>query len=83
MGHKSSREYRANRSRAHQTYAWVYARLSAIKVFFKGKEYFGEYEVAGRMLRAFFDGRLKIGLVRGSNPEFLARLFLIDLVSGV
>jgi len=56
---------------------------SSIKVMFRGKEYFGEYEVAGRMLRVFFEGRTKIGLVRGSNPEFLARLFLIELVSGV
>ena len=56
---------------------------SSIKVIFRGKEYFGEYEVAGRTLRVFFDGRIKIGLVRGSNPEFLARLLLIELVSGV
>jgi hypothetical protein len=56
---------------------------SSLKVIFRGKEYFGEYEVEGRMLRVFFDGRTKIGLVRGSNQELLARLLLIELVSGV
>ena len=59
------------------------AARSAIKVIFRGKEYFGEYEVSGRTLRVFFEGRVRIGLVRGSNPEFLALLFLIELVSGV
>jgi hypothetical protein len=56
---------------------------SSVKVTFKGKEYAGEYEVEGSAVRVFFDGKIKVGRNTSSDPEFLARLLLIELVSRV
>lgn len=55
---------------------------SRIKVSFKGKEYAGEYEIAGRVVRVYFEGKSKTGMTAGSDPELSARIFLINLVSG-
>ena len=56
---------------------------SSLTVIFRGKEYVGEYEVEGDMLRVFFNGNGKTRRIKGSNPEFLARLLLIELISRV
>jgi hypothetical protein len=50
---------------------------------FKGKEYVGQYEVENSAVRVFFDGKIKVGKNTSSDPEFLARLLLIELVSRV
>jgi hypothetical protein len=34
-------------------------------------------------VRVFFDGKIKVGKNTSSDPEFLARLLLIELVSRV
>ena len=84
MGHKGRRERsRANRSGAHKPHAYVHSR-SSVKVIFRDREYFGEYEVAGRIRQFFWKAIYrKESTIQGSNPDLLARLFLIDLVSGV
>jgi hypothetical protein len=54
---------------------------SPLKVSFKGKYYAGEYEIDGSLVRVFFEERNKTTkLNSSSNPEFLARLLLIELV---
>ena len=56
------------------------AARSSVKVLFSGKEYVGEYDIEGTMLRVFFDGTSQLSHIRGSDPELLARLLLIELV---
>jgi hypothetical protein len=56
---------------------------SQVTVSFKGRKYVGEYEAAGRALRVFFEGKSKMGMIKGSNAEFFARLLLIELLSGL
>jgi len=56
---------------------------SSLTVTFRGKEYVGEYEIEGATLRVFFNGSSKARRLKGSNPEFLARLLLIELISRV
>jgi len=54
---------------------------SPLKVTFRGKDYAGEYEVDGTLVRVFFEERNKTSKLNGSsNPEFVARLLLIELV---
>ena len=54
---------------------------SPLNVTFKGKVYAGEYEVDGSVVRVFFEERNKTTkLNSSSNPEFIARLLLIELV---
>jgi hypothetical protein len=55
------------------------ARLP-ISVDIKRKNYAGEYEIDGGVLRVFFDGRSQSSAAIGSSPELLARLLLIELV---
>jgi len=57
------------------------ANRSSVTVSFRGEKYVGEYETASRILRVFFEGKSKTGAIRSSNPEFSARLLLIELVS--
>ena len=55
---------------------------SVFAINFKGKEYEEEYEIVGRVIRVYFDGRRKatyVGSFR-SHPEALARSLLLDLV---
>jgi hypothetical protein len=54
---------------------------SPVNVLFRGTEYLGEY-LDGRMLHVFFDGKSKTGHIRGSDPQLLARLLFIELLSG-
>jgi hypothetical protein len=56
---------------------------SPVKVLFRGKEHVGEYDVEGRILRVFFEEKSKTSQLRGSDPELLARLLLIELLSRV
>jgi hypothetical protein len=56
---------------------------SAIAVNFRGKEYVGEYEIAGRTLRVFYQGETKMGIMRGSDAEFATRILFIELVSRI
>jgi len=57
---------------------------SSLKVTFRGKDYAGEYEIDGSLVRVFFEGRNKsTKLNRSSNPEFVARLLLIELICRV
>ena len=59
------------------------ARLP-LSVIFRGQKYVGEYEISGGRVRVFFEGRNKTTKLGGSsNPEFLARLLLIELVCGI
>jgi len=54
---------------------------SPLKVIFRGKEYVGEYEIDGSLMRVFFEGRNKTTKLKSSSdPEFIARLLLIELV---
>ena len=50
-------------------------------VTFRGKQYVGEYEIAEDIVRVLFEDRIKTGVLRGRDPELLARIFLIELVS--
>lgn len=56
---------------------------SSVKVLLKGKEYAAEYNIEGTSLRVFFEGKSRTGRVRGSDPELLARLLLIELLNRV
>ena len=56
---------------------------SPVTLSFKGKEYFGEYEIEGNLVRVFFENRSKTTKLNSSNPELLARLLLIELLSHV
>ena len=56
---------------------------SSVKVLLKGKEYAGEYDVDGTTLCVFFEGKSRTGHIRGSDPELLARLLLIELLNRV
>jgi hypothetical protein len=56
------------------------ATRSVVTVNYKGEEYGGEYELAGPVVRVFFKGGSKTGILRGSDAELLARILLIDLV---
>jgi hypothetical protein len=57
---------------------------SPLTVTFKRKDYVGEYEIDGGLVRVFFEGRTKTTkLNASSNPELLARLLLIELVCRV
>lgn len=56
---------------------------SSVKVLLKGKEYAGEYEFDGTTLRVFFEGKNRTGHIRGSDPELLARLLLIEMLNRV
>ena len=51
-----------------------------VTVIVKGKNYAGEYQIDGGLLRVFFDGKSKTASANSANPEFLARLLLIELV---
>jgi len=57
------------------------ATRSVVTVTYQGDEYSGECELAGRVVRVFFKGESKTGILRGSDAELLARILLIDLVS--
>ena len=52
-----------------------------VTVIVKGKNYTGEYQIGGRLLRVYFDGKSKTSSLSSPNPEFLARLLLIELVA--
>jgi hypothetical protein len=56
---------------------------SSVKVLLKGKEYAAEYDIDGTTLRVFFEGKSRTGQIRGSDPELLARLLLIELLNRV
>lgn len=57
---------------------------SPLNVCFRGKDYAGEYEVDGSLVRVFFEERNKsTKLNSSSNPEFVARLLLIELICGI
>ena len=57
------------------------ATRSALRVSFKSKNYVGEYEIDEGLVRVYFEGRNKTTKLNGSpNPEFLARLLLIELI---
>jgi hypothetical protein len=56
---------------------------SSVTVLLKGKEYAAEYDIDGTTLRVFFEGKSRIGQIRGSDPELLARLLLIELLNRV
>jgi len=54
---------------------------SPLQVSFRGKDYAGEYEIDGGLVRVFFEERNKTIKMNGSsNPEFVARLLLIELI---
>jgi len=53
---------------------------SSIAVNFRSKNYTGEYEIDGALLRVFFEGRSRTIKLNVGSPEFLARLLLIELV---
>jgi hypothetical protein len=60
------------------------ALRSPLTVTFRGKDYAGEYEIDGSLVRVFFEERSKTRkLNSSSNPEFFARLLLIELVCRV
>jgi hypothetical protein len=61
----------------------VMATRLQVTVNFKGKKFVGEDETAGRALRVFFEGKSKVGMIKGPNAEFFASLLLIELLSGV
>jgi hypothetical protein len=56
---------------------------SSLQVIVKGKQYEGEYEIDGTLLRVFFEGKSKAGHIRGSDPQLFARLLFIELLNGV
>lgn len=54
---------------------------SPLEVTFRGQDYAGEYEVDGTLVRVYFEERNKTTKLRvSSNPEFVARLLLIELI---
>jgi hypothetical protein len=53
------------------------------RFFIKGKQYEGEYEINGTVLRVFFEGQRKAGHIRGSDPQLFARLLFIELLNRV
>lgn len=54
---------------------------SPLKVTVRGKDYAGEYETDGNLVRVFFEERNKTTKLKvSSNPEFVARLLLIELI---
>lgn len=59
---------------------------SSLKVTVKGKQYEGEYEIDGTLLRVFFEGKCKAGHIRGSDPAVRSSLefgvFSLQLVGG-
>ena len=57
--------------------------MRSVVVTFRGKRYTGEYEVQGKALRVSFRDNSKTGLMTGSDPELMARLLLIELLSRV
>ena len=59
------------------------ATRSSAKVVLRGKEYEGEYEIDGALLRVFFEGKSKASHISGSDPELFARLLLIELLNRV
>jgi len=54
-----------------------------VTVTVKGKKYAGEYQIEDSLLRVFFDGKSKTTSANSANPEFVARLLLIELVCRV
>ena len=57
---------------------------SPLRVTFRRKDYVGEYEIDGGLVRVFFEGRNKTTKLNASSePELLARFLLIELVFGV
>jgi hypothetical protein len=56
---------------------------SSVTVVIKGKQYEGEYEIEGELLRVFFEGKNKAGHIRGSDSQLFARLLLIELLNRV
>jgi len=56
---------------------------SSLKLILKGKQYEGEYEIEGTLLRVFFEGKSKAGHISGSDPQLFARLLFIELLNRV
>ena len=54
-----------------------------VTVTLSNQEYVGEYELKGGALHVFFDGKYKVVQSKGIEPGLMARLLLIDLVSGL
>lgn len=56
---------------------------SSVRVLLKEKSIRGEYDIHGTTLCVFFEGKSRTGHIRGSDPELLARLLLIELLNRV
>jgi len=54
-----------------------------LRVFFKGHQYEGEYEVEGSIVWVFFEGRSKARKMMTTNPELAARLLLVELLGNL
>jgi hypothetical protein len=54
-----------------------------LKVFFKGHEYQGEYELEGNFVRVLFEDRSKAGRMMTTNPELAARLLFVELLGNL
>jgi hypothetical protein len=59
------------------------ATRRTVTVTLKDQEYVGEYELKDGLLRVFFDGKYKETGHKGVEPVLMAKLLLIDLVSGL
>jgi vacuolar-type H+-ATPase catalytic subunit A/Vma1 len=55
----------------------------ALKVFFKGHQHEGEYEIENSIVRVFFEARNKAGTMMTTNPALAARLLLIELLGNL
>ena len=54
-----------------------------VVVTLRDEEYIGEYELENGQLRVFFDGKCKVARRKSVEPGLMAKLLLIDLVSGL
>lgn len=54
-----------------------------VTVTLGGQEYIGEYELEDGLLRVFFDGKYKVAGSKSVEPGLIAKLLLIELVSGL
>ena len=54
-----------------------------VTVTLREQEYIGEYELQDGELRVFFDGKHKVAGSKTIEPGLMAKLLLIDLVSGL
>jgi hypothetical protein len=59
------------------------ATRSSIEINFRGERYVGQYEITGRVIRVSYGGETKVGILRGLEPELLARILLVELVTRV